>query len=56
MACCAFCEFSRFFRNDKSKTGTANSRAGRALAAHVRTKHPGKGIQFWVPNTHREQV
>jgi len=42
IASCLHCEFSRFFRNDRRKRGTATSRAKRALWEHVKKKHPEK--------------
>lgn len=48
IATCAFCDFSRFFRNDKRKRGSAVSRAKRSLDGHLKKKHPEKGLRLWL--------
>lgn len=51
MACCAYCDFGRFFPANKRKKGSAFSRAKRGLEGHVKKAHPDKAIKVWVPGS-----
>ncbi len=46
LAQCAFCEWGRFFRDNKRKRYSALARAASSLRDHARRTHPDKFVKF----------